>query len=143
MKTKILLCLMVLGITNAMAFDKKKPVKDYNASSTSVIEGFEEAKSTYNAKLLDVLLDDNVIIKTGRETGVLKHSKAEMVRFFKKNGTIQLNCTVSHHLLSVCDRVVMARVDFQFPEFVQQNYVTMEMNMEGRWKIVQITTFSV
>ena len=143
MKTRILLCLMVLGISSAMAFDKTKPTKNYNSSTAALIEGYAEAKTNYDANILNALLAEDVVVKTGRQTGVLKHGKAELIRFYKKNANVQLNCTTSHELLSVCDRVVMARVDFQFPEFVQQNYITMEMNAKGEWKITQVNTFSV
>ncbi len=134
---------MVLGISTATASGKTNPNKNYNVSSASLIEGYTQAKTTYDANLLSALLHEDVVMRTGRQNQVLKHGKSELIRFYKQNPNVKLNCVTSCEMLSVCYNVVMARVDLQFPNFVQQNYLTMERNNKGEWKITQINMFYI
>ncbi|HKG06819.1 MAG TPA: hypothetical protein VKB19_10200, partial [Pedobacter sp.] len=74
---------------------------------------------------------------------IIAHTKSDLVRFCKKIQGVVLNCASYHEILSSSDCVVIARVDFKFPEFVQQNYVTVEKDASGAWRISQISRFNL
>ncbi|ATP56838.1 hypothetical protein CPT03_10290 [Pedobacter ginsengisoli] len=143
MKRKILLCMAILSISFTYAFaDKDKPAASVNLKSSSVIEAYIDANLHYDAALLNQVMDNDAILKITRQGRVIEQTKKELVDFYKKRGDITLNFTSDYEVLSTCDCVVMVRVDFKYPLFTQQNYVTVVKDANGIWKISQVHRFN-
>lgn len=144
MKRKILMFLAILSIATTVAAAKDDhPVKNVNARAVSVLDAFIEAHIHNDAALFNKILHEGALLKVNKQEEIVKHTKKELIRFYKKGGELLLNCEASQEILSECDCIVMARVDFKFPEFVQQNYVQIEKDKDGNWKITQINRFNV
>ncbi|NRF37914.1 nuclear transport factor 2 family protein [Pedobacter foliorum] len=143
MKRKILLCVAILSISFTSAFaDNGKPAASVNLKSSSVIEAYIDANVHCNAALLNQVMHNEAVLKITRQGKIVEQTKKELVDFYKKRGDITLNCTPNFEILSSCDCVVMVRVDFKYPLFTQQNYVTIVKDEEGVWKISQINRFN-
>ena len=143
MKRKILLFLAVLSTATTAATAKEdKPVRNVNAKASSVLEAYVEAHISNDAVLYNQILNDGAVLKVNRQDRVVQHTKKELINFYKKAGKLVLNCKANLEILSECDCIVLARVDFEFPEFVQHNYVQIEKGKNGHWKIMQINRFT-
>ena len=143
MKRKILLFLAVLSMaTTAATANEDKPAGNVNARASSVLEAYIEAHINNDAVLYNQILNDGALLRVNRQDQIVKHTKKELISFYKKAGKLLLNCKANVEILSECDCIVLARVDFTFPEFVQQNYVQIEKAKDGQWKITQINRFN-
>jgi len=144
MKGKILWYAVMLSITTTVANARPDyPSKSVNAKASNVIEAFVDAHTHADAALFNAILNSSAILKLNRQDEVVTHTKSQLVAFYKRLGLMNLNCSSGYEVLSSSECVVMARVDFKFPEFVQQNYVTIEKDKKGLWKITQINRFSM
>ncbi|WP_285056027.1 hypothetical protein [Pedobacter ginsengisoli] len=144
MKGKILWYAVMLSITTTVANARPDyPSKSVNAKASNVIEAFVDAHTHADAALFNAILNSSAILKLNRQDEVVTHTKSQLVTFYKRVGLMNLNCSSGYEVLSSSECVVMARVDFKFPEFVQQNYVTIEKDKKGLWKITQINRFSI
>lgn len=145
MTTKALMYLAMLSMafTTATANDGPRPVKEINAKPNSLITAFMKAHQNGDAALFDAVLKDGAVIKINRKDKISSHSKSDVVQFYRKSGEIILNCSCNFEILSSNDCTMLARVDFKFPEFVQQNFVYMEKDRKGAWKITEINRFNV
>lgn len=143
MKRKILLCMAILGISFTVASaDTDKPAASVNLKSSSVIEAYIDANVHCNAALLNQVMDNEAVLKITRQSKIVEQNKRDLVDFYKKRGDITLNCTSNFEILSTSDCVVMVRVDFKYPLFTQENYVTVVKDQNGIWKISQIHRFN-
>ncbi|TKC09121.1 hypothetical protein [Pedobacter frigoris] len=120
-----------------------RPINEINVKPNSVIEAFVKANLNGNASLFNIVLQDGAVIKINRKDKVIQHSKSEIIDFYKKSGEIKLNCTTDFEILSTNDCTILARVDFKFPSFVQQNYISIEKDRKGAWKITNVNRFNV
>jgi hypothetical protein len=144
MKGKVLLYAVMLSMAVTVANARPGyPSKSVNAKASNVIEAFVDAHTHADAALFNAILNSNAVVKLNRQDQVVEHTKSELVSFCRKSGLIDLNCSADYEVLSSSECVVMARVDFKFPEFIQQNYVTIEKDKKGLWKITQINRFSI
>jgi len=143
MKRKILLFLAVLSMAaTAARANEEKPVSKVTARASSVLEAYVEAHINNDAVLYGQILNDGALMKVNRQDQIVQYTKKELVSFYKKAGKLLLNCKSNVEILSECDCIVIARVDFKFPEFIQQNYVQIEKAKDGQWKITQISRFN-
>lgn len=144
MKGKVLLYAVMLSVATTVANAKPDyPSKSVNAKASNVIEAFMDAHTHADAALLNVILNSNAVLKLNRQEEIVTHTKSELVGFYKRSGLIDLNCSSDYEVLSSSECVVMARIDFKFPEFVQQNYLIIEKDKKGLWKITQINRFNI
>ncbi|MES2455959.1 MAG: hypothetical protein V4594_10475 [Bacteroidota bacterium] len=142
MKRKVLMYAVLLCITYTTTAAKPgNPSKNVTARASNVIEAFVDAHMHGDAALFNAIMNNNAQLKLNRHDEVVMHTKSELVNFYKKSGLILLNCTSDYEILSSNECAVMARVDFKFPEFVQQHYVTIEKDKKGQWRISQISRF--
>lgn len=144
MKGKVLVYAVMLSMAVTVASARPDyPSKSVNAKASNVIEAFVNAHTHGDAALFNAILNGNAVIKLNRRDQIVTQTKSELVGFCKKSGPVDLNCTADYEVLSSSDCVVMARIDFKFPEFVQQNYVTIEKDKKGLWKITNINRFGI
>lgn len=76
----------------------------------------------------------------GKKMG--KHSKQQLVSFYKKTGKTDLNCESDYEIVSSSNTLTVVRVDLKFPLFVQRNYITIERGDEDLWEITQVNRFN-
>lgn len=135
--------MVILSITFTFAFaDNNKPASSVNLKSSSVIEAYIDANVNCDARLLNQIMNDEAVLRINRQGRTVEQNKKDLVDFYKKSGGIVLNCTTNYEILSSTDCLVMVRVDFAYPLFTQQNYVMVEKDQNGLWKISQINRFN-
>lgn len=134
----VVLCLSAAGLLAG----ESQPLAKVNASADNVIEAFVNANKFGDAGLLNAVLNPGAVIRLNRGAQVITQSKSDLVAFYKRSGGVEMNCKADYKILSASDNTVTARIDFSFPEFVQQHFVTIEKDRKGRWKITQISKFS-
>jgi hypothetical protein len=143
MRRKILTVLAILSMaTTAVTATVDKPVPSVNARASSVLDAYVQAHINNDAELFNQILNENAMFRVNRQEQMVQHSKKELIKFYKKGGKLQLNCTGDLQMLSECGCIAIARVDFTYPGFVQQNYVQIEKDKNGVWKITQINRFN-
>ena len=137
MKLKALVILL-LGITitnNVLAAEKP------TASHKSVINYFMESYMNSDYKKLRAVLSEDAVFTSNRDVRVIKHKGSEVLAQMKKEeGVIQKDCNISSTIVTETDALVIARVDVNYELFdgAQQNFVVIEKNKDGEWKITQV-----
>ena len=56
----------------------------------------------------------------------------------KKEGALKQNCEADYEVIAKSSALVMVRVDFNYDNCVQQNFLTLEKNADKQWKITQV-----
>lgn len=141
MRTTIFRSLAVLGM---VAFTSSiDPVKGLTAKPDLVIDAFIDAQMHNDAKLIREILDDDAVVNVSRGKTIIKHTKKELLSFYKKIGYVTLNCKASYEILSESENVILSRVDFKFDHFTQQNFLTIQKDKDNNWKVVNINRFNV
>lgn len=137
MKNKFLVVCMIVGLlaTTNSSFSKthNSPAPAYE----TVIDDYIDSYMTSNFKKLDKVLSDDVRVKMPRAEKVIVQYKADLLDRMKADGTKQ-DCTSEYELIAKSDALIIARVDFQYTNFKQQNFITMEKNDNNEWKITQV-----
>ncbi|RYU91386.1 hypothetical protein EWM62_05445 [Mucilaginibacter terrigena] len=135
MKKKILItCLMwVLGgaLVNATP-DREGRMYD------KVIKTFIESHMTSAYQKLNSVLADNAVFKLSRGEGILVQTKSALVEQLKKEPAINQNCDYSYDIMAESDAIVIAKVNFFYPDGVQENYLMLERNPDKEWKIANV-----
>jgi len=135
MKNKLLVVCMIIGLlaTTNSSFSKTYKTPTYE----SVIDDYIDSYMTSNFKKLDKVLSDDVRVKMPRAEKVIVQYKADLLERMKADATKQ-DCTSEYEVIAKSDAIIIARVDFQYANFKQQNYITMEKNDNNEWKITQV-----
>lgn len=144
MKKRILMFLAILSIavTTANA-EGVEPSRKVNVSrAANVIDAFIEAQVKGDASLFQQILADDMVMKVNRPTSINSHTKEDLLTYYKKNPSTLMNCRSNYEILSRSEASIMARIDFKFPTFVQQNFVSLEKDSTGSWKITQLNRFN-
>lgn len=137
MKLKALVILL-LGITiTSHIVAAEKPT----ASHKSVINYYMESYMNSDYKKLKAILSEDAVFTSNRDVRVIKHKASEVLSELKKNeGVIQRDCNISSTIVSETDALVIARIDINYELFdgAQQNFVIIEKNNNGDWKITNV-----
>lgn len=147
MKNKVLTCMAILGISCTMAYGSplrdNPPAKNVNSKANYVVDAFIEANLHTNAGLYNQILSENARLDICHGKKLMKHSKDEIVKFFKKQGRTDMNCEAGYEILSTSNTIVLVQVNFKFPTFVQKNFVTIERDKgDGDWLVTQVSRFN-
>ena len=146
MKNKLTMCMTILCIGCTFAFGKSfeehPPKKNINSKPADVVSAFIDAQVHTDAKLFDQVMSDRAVVTccNGREAE--KHNKSALMAFYRKQGLTDLNCDSDYEVLSSSGNLVMVRVDFKFPTFLQHNFLTIEKNDRGLWEVTQVNKFN-
>ncbi|MXV17030.1 nuclear transport factor 2 family protein [Hufsiella ginkgonis] len=111
-------------------------------SYTAVISTFISGHVNTDAKKLDNVLSDDATFKIPRQNKVIVQSRSALLNAMKQESGVVQNCSSSYQLITKTDALIMARVDFKYPGFVQQNFITMERSGDAGWKITQVYKIS-
>ncbi len=137
MKLKIFVILL-LGITiTNQANASNKPT----ASHRTVLDYFMESYLNTDHKMLREVLSKDAVVTSNRDVNVIKHNAADVLGLMKKNaGARQQDCHITSTILSKTDALVIARVDVKYDLYNgdQQNFVVIEKDKAGEWRITQI-----
>lgn len=132
--------ILLLGTTitiQALAVDPVKPT----ASHKSVLSYFMNSYLKTDHKLLKQVLRDDAVFTSNRNDEVVSHSASDMLNFMKQNyGLAQQSCEASATVLAESDALVLARVDVHYRNFEgdQQNFLVIEKNKRGEWRIAKV-----
>jgi hypothetical protein len=143
MKNKFLVAFMIvvsLAATHssyALDTTPKGPVYE------TVIGDFIDSFMNSNYKKLDAVLSENACVKIPRIEKVIIQDRASLIRKMREDSGVKQNCTSSYEVIAQSGAMVIVRVDFQYDNFKQQNYVVMEKNNDQQWKITEISKFSL
>ncbi|MCX2454048.1 hypothetical protein OQX61_22455 [Pedobacter sp. PLR] len=148
MKKNLFACLLMLCISGTLGYsrplnnEERLLRKTVNSKPLTVVNAFIEASVHTDAKLLNLVLNENakVCVCLGQKIG--KHSKGQLVSYYKKLGKSDLNCESDYEIISSSNTLAVVRVDLKFPLFVQRNYITIEQGAEGLWEITQVSRFN-
>lgn len=126
--------IMVLLATTNNGFSVPNSVPSYEKIILAFIDSY--TKSDY--KKLDEILSDDASIKIPRaETVIVQHKSSLISQMREEKGIVQA-CTSKYEIIAHSDAIVIARVDFQYENFKQHNFVVLEKNDDKEWKITQV-----
>lgn len=148
MKKTLFSCLLMVFISGTLCYsspinnDDRLLKKTVNSKPLTVVNAFIEASMHTDAKLLNMVLSDNakVCVCLGEKIG--KHSKGQLISYYKKLGRTDLNCEPDYEIVSSSNTLTVVRVDLKFPLFVQRNFITLERGDDGLWEITQVNRFN-
>jgi hypothetical protein len=138
MKFKLIVLGAVLSIALTLtAFADNRPLK----TAKNIISEFAESHVNTDANKLSRLLSEDAILKFSKGDEVLtQHSTAIMKLAKQNNGVIQ-NCSTRMELIASSESLVLAQVNFIYEDFTIENFITIELDKNQRWKITRINKF--
>ncbi|WP_316841153.1 hypothetical protein [Pedobacter gandavensis] len=148
MKKNLFACLLMVFISGTLCYsrplnnDDRLLRKTVNSKPLTVVNAFIEASKHMDAKLLSMVLNDNANLCVCLGSKMGKHSKDQIVSFYKKLGKTDLNCEADYEIISSSNTLAVVRVDLKFPLFVQRNFITIEQGEGGLWEITQVNRFN-
>ncbi|QNN41793.1 Cif family virulence factor [Pedobacter roseus] len=137
MKLKALVILLLGTTITNYVLATEKPT----ASHKSVINYYMDSYMNSDYKKLKAVLSEDAVFTSNRDVRVIKHKASEVLSEMKKNeGVVQRDCNISSTIVSESDALVIARIDINYELFdgAQQNFVIIEKNKDGEWKISQV-----
>lgn len=138
LKSFVTLVLGIIFTTQVFAAQKpEKPTKNHQ----SVLNCFMQSYLNSDYKLLKDILSKDAVFTSNRIEEVIHHDADEVLSFMKKNnGVVQEHCKMRSTVLSQSDAIVIARVDVHYELFEgdQQNFVVIEKNKAGEWRITKV-----
>ena len=127
---------MSLLMAATTVFGSSTPKNEANYDK--VIQDFIESHLFTNYKKLATALNDEASFKIPRQEEVIVQDRLNLIYQMKQNAGALQNCESRYEVLSKSDAIVIARVDFQYPDFTQHNYIILEKNRDKEWKITQV-----
>lgn len=109
-------------------------VSDYNTTVQDYIDSHMNA----NYKKLKKIMNDDATFKIPRDENVIIQTKSDIVDEMKNEGGIKQNCQASYEVVAKSNALVMVRVDFNYDNCLQQNFLTLEKDANKQWKITQV-----
>lgn len=107
---------------------------DYN----KIIQEYITCHMTSDFKTLNKIMNDEATLKIPRQDNVIVQTKTDLVHDMKAMGLVKQNCTAHFEVLAKSSALVIARVDFDYNNAVQQNFLILEKNENKEWKISQV-----
>lgn len=143
MKQRIL-AMLILGITIASTL--KANDKPGNTTYQSVVKAYMQSYLNNDYKKFKSLLSEDALFSFNRDVRAVKHDAAAIIAEMKKNGgAVQQSCEISSKVLTATDGMVMAEVNVNYKGFdgKHKNYLVLERDKNGDWKITNIYRFFV
>jgi len=141
MKNKLLMACMVIALlaTTSSSFSATHPGPKAPAFET-VIDDYISSVMNSDFKKLDKILSEDARVKMPRAEKVIVQYKTDLLAAMKADATKQ-DCTSEYEVVAKSDAMIIARVDFQYTNFKQQNFLTLEKDENNQWKITQVCKF--
>jgi len=136
MKNKLLVACMIMVL---LATTNRGYCVNYTAPGyEAVIGDYIESYMRSDFKKLDHILSDEACVKIPRAEKVIVQDRASLIESMRNDKGTTQQCTNKYEIITSTDALVIARVDFQYQEFKQQNYIILEKNDNKEWKITQV-----
>lgn len=87
---------------------------------------------------MNKILADGAALKLSRGEDLIVQPKESLVEFMDDAGKAVQNCQAKYEVLANGGAMVIARVDFDYENATQHNYLILEKNSGKEWKITQI-----
>jgi len=136
LKTKLFCAVLCIALTTA-AFAKNRPAPTLK----NVISEFADSHVNTDAAKLAKILSNNAVLKFTKGNEVLSQSQISIMKIMKQNEGIKQNCSATFDIIASSSVMAMAKVNFIYEDFVIENFLTLELNHDGHWKITQINKF--
>ncbi|WP_316820690.1 hypothetical protein [Pedobacter gandavensis] len=148
MKKTLFSCLLMVFLSGTVGYssplnnDDRLLKKSVNSKPFTVVNAFIEAIVHTDARLLNLVLNENAKVCVCLGTKLGRQSKKQLVSFYHKLGKTEMNCESDYEIISSSNTLTVVRVDLKFPLFVQKNFITIERGEDGLWEITQVNRFN-
>jgi hypothetical protein len=139
MKFKQLIVCMLCMIASIPTAFSEQPEKSFD----EVIRSFAAAHINANSKELQSALHDEATFRIPRQQKMMVQRKSDVIKGMDQEVGVKQNCSFSYEVIEKTGAMVLARVDFKYPEFVQRNYMVIERAADLKWKIMNVYKVSV
>jgi len=129
-------CLILLLSVTTKMYGATPPNTGINFEN--VIKDFITCHIKSDFRKFNVILDDEVCLKIPRGEKVSVNGKSSLIDFMKTCVGLSQGCKSNYVVTGESSAMVFARVDFEYADWVQHNYIVLEKNPEKEWKITQI-----
>lgn len=133
----ILFCTVLCAALTTTAFAKNRPAPNVK----NVINEFAESHVNTDAAKLVRILSNDAVLKFTKGEEVLSQSQISIMKIMKLNEGIKQNCSTTIDVIASSSAMAMAKVNFIYEDFVIENYLTLELDKSGNWKITRINKF--
>lgn len=138
MKLKsILFCTALFAVLTTGTFAANRPAPNIQ----NVINEFAESHINTDAAKLAKILSGDAVLKFTKGDEVLSQSNVSIMKIMKQNEGIKQNCSTKIDIIASSSAMAMARVNFIYEDFIIENFLTLELDKNGDWKITRINKF--
>ena len=133
----LLFCTVLCAALTTTTFANNRPVPNVK----NVINEFAESHINTDAGKLAKILSADVVLKFAKGDEVLTQSQVSIMKIMKQNDGIKQNCSATVDVIASSSALVMAKVNFVYEDFIIENFLTLELDKNGEWKITRINKF--
>jgi hypothetical protein len=80
-------------------------------------------------------------MKFSKGDEVLSQNQISIMKLMKQNEGIKQNCSTTIDVIASSSAMTLAKVNFVYEDFVIENFLTLELDRNGNWKITSINKF--
>jgi hypothetical protein len=135
MKTRIF---KVFVISLLAALSVKTYAKTAPESFNQIVSDYIDCHMNSNYKKLGAIMNEDAAFKIPRSEAVIVQTQSDMVDQMKTNKGVKQDCQASFQVVAKSTSLAMVRVDFDYPNCIQQNFLILEKNADKEWKITQV-----
>ncbi|MFA6945205.1 MAG: nuclear transport factor 2 family protein [Pedobacter sp.] len=136
LKSFLFCAVLCAALTNA-TFAGSRPAPNVK----NVINEFAESHINTDADKLAKILSADAVLKFAKGNEVFTQSQVSIKKVMKQNNGIKQNCSTTVDVIASSSALVMAKVNFVYEDFIVENFLTLELNNNGDWKITRINKF--
>jgi hypothetical protein len=133
----IVFCAVLSTAFTLTAFADNRPSK----TAKNIISEFAESHVNTDANKLSRLLSEDAILKFSKGDEVLTQNSTSIMELAKQNDGVIQNCSTRMELIASSEALVIAQVNFIYEDFTIENFITLELDKNQRWKITRINKF--
>jgi hypothetical protein len=138
MKLKSFLLFTVLGaVLTTATFGNTLP----SAAAKAILEEYAQSHLNTDAGKLEKILSSDALMKFSKGTEVLSQGQSAIIKIMRQNQGTKQNCSTAVDVLASTDAMVLAKVNFVYEGFIIENYLTLELDRNQKWKITGINKF--
>lgn len=133
----IMFCTVLCAVLTSTAFAKNRP----STNVKNVINDFAESHVYTDAAKLSRILSSDAVMKFSKGDEVLSQNQISIMKLMKQNEGIKQNCSTTIDVIASSSAMTLAKVNFVYEDFVIENFLTLELDRNGNWKITSINKF--